>query len=81
MANLNLSGVPVQVKDRMEPFFNEILSSFTGCIDSIYIIGSAVTSDFDEKTSDVDSLIVLKEKVLDIFDFMAPIGKNMARRK
>lgn len=81
MANLNLSDVPVQVKNRMEPFFNEILSSFSGCIDSIYIIGSAVTSDFDEKTSDVDSLIVLKEKVLDIFDFMAPIGKKYGKKK
>ena len=81
MANLNLSDVPVQVRDRMKPFFDEILSSFSGCIDSIYIIGSAVTSDFDAKATDVDSLIVLKEKVLDIFDFMAPIGKKYGKKK
>jgi predicted nucleotidyltransferase len=65
----------------MEPFFNEILSSFDACINSIYIIGSAVTSDFDEKTTDVDSLIVLQEMVLDIFDFIAPIGKKYGKKR
>ncbi len=49
MAYLDLSDVNSHVKGRMEPFFNEILSSFDACINSIYIIGSAVTSDFDEK--------------------------------
>ena len=81
MANLNLSNVSVQVKGRMEPFFHEILSSFENQIKSVYIIGSAVTNDFDTKTSDVDSLIVLKEKNLDIFDFIAPIGKKYGKRK
>ncbi len=81
MANLNLSNLNTQVKDRMEPFFNEILPSFESQINSIYIIGSAVTSDFDAKESDVDSLIVLKEKNLDIFDFIAPIGKKYGKRR
>ncbi len=81
MANLNLTNLTLHVKNRMEPFFNEILSSFESDIKSIYIIGSAVTSDFDAKASDVDSLIVLKEKNLDIFDFIAPIGKKYGKRK
>ncbi len=81
MANLNLSNLSVQVMNRMGPFFHEILSSFEDQIKSIYIIGSAVTNDFDTKTSDVDSLIVLKEKNLDIFDFIAPIGKKYGKRK
>ena len=55
--------------------------SFESQINSIYIIGSAVTSDFDVKASDVDSLIVLKEKNLDIFDFIAPIGKEIRQEK
>ena len=80
MANLNLSNLSTQVKDRMEPFFNEILPTYESQINSIYIIGSAVTSDFDVKASDVDSLIVLKEKNLDIFDFIAPIGKKYGKR-
>jgi hypothetical protein len=81
MANLHLSNLSVQVKDRMQPFFHEILSPFENQIKSIYIIGSAVTNDFDTKTSDVDSLIVLKEKNLDIFDFITPIGKKYGKRK
>lgn len=80
MAKLNLSNVTLQIKDRMEPFFNEILSSFENQIKSIYIIGSAITSDFDKKTSDVDSVIVLKEKNLEIFDFIAPIGKRYGKK-
>jgi predicted nucleotidyltransferase len=81
MSNLKLSNLITQVKDRMEPFLNEILPSFESQINSIYIIGSAVTSDFDAKESDVDSLIVLKEKNLDIFDFIAPIGKKIRQEK
>jgi predicted nucleotidyltransferase len=81
MTYLDLSDVNSHVKGRMEPFFNEILSSFDACINSIYIIGSAVTSDFDEKTTDVDSLIVLQEMVLDIFDFIAPIGKKYGKKR
>ncbi len=81
MAYLDLSDVNSHVKGRMEPFFNEILSSFDACINSIYIIGSAVTSDFDEKKTDVDSLIVLQEMVLDIFDFIAPIGKKYGKKR
>ncbi|MFQ5964921.1 MAG: nucleotidyltransferase domain-containing protein [Candidatus Scalinduaceae bacterium] len=81
MINMDFSNTTLQVKERMEPFFNEILSSFGNHVKSIYIIGSAVTNDFDEKTSDVDSLIVLKEKNLDIFDFIAPIGKKYGKKK
>ncbi len=81
MAYLDLSDVNLHVKGRMEPFFNEILSSFDACINSIYIIGSAVTSDFDEKETDVDSLIVLEEMVLDIFDFIAHIGKKYGKKR
>ncbi len=81
MAELNLEKLSVQVSDRMGLFFREILSSYASQIKSIYVIGSAVTDDFDIKESDVDSLIVLKEKNLDIFDFIAPIGKKYGKRK
>ncbi len=81
MANLNTSNLSIQIKDRISPIFNEILSSFESKIKSIYIIGSAVTSDFDTKKSDVDSLIVMNEKDLDIFEFLAQIGKKYGKRK
>ncbi|MHC4269698.1 MAG: hypothetical protein ACYSTS_14690 [Planctomycetota bacterium] len=81
MANLNISNLSEQVKNRISPIFNEILTSFENKIKSIYIIGSAVTHDFDSKTSDVDSLIVMNEKDLGIFDFLAQIGKKYGKRK
>ncbi len=81
MAELNTSNLSIQIKNRISPIFNEILSSFGSKIKSIYIIGSAVTSDFDSKTSDVDSLIVMNEKDLDIFEFLAQIGRKYGKRK
>ena len=81
MADLNTSNLSIQIKNRVSPIFNEILSSFETNIKSIYIIGSAVTSDFDTKTSDVDSLIVMSEKDLGIFEFLAQIGKKYGKRK
>lgn len=81
MDKLNITYLSEHLKDRMNSFFNEILSSFENNIKSIYLIGSAVTSDFDAKISDVDSLIIMKEKNLDIFEFVARIGNKYGKRK
>jgi predicted nucleotidyltransferase len=45
-------------------------------VHSVYVTGSAVTPDFRESTSDVNSLIVLNDLHFEFFKFLAPLGKK-----
>ena len=76
MQNLIFESIPAEAANRIQPFFEEILGGCPDKVHSLYVTGSAVTSDFREKTSDVNSLIVLNEMHFDFFKFLAPLGKK-----
>lgn len=69
-------GLPASAVNRIRPFFEEILGCCPEKVDSLYVTGSAVTSDFNEKISDVNSLIILDQLHFDFFKFLAPLGKK-----
>jgi len=76
MQNLIFESIPIEAANRIRPFFEEILRGCSDKVHSLYVTGSAVTNDFSEKTSDVNSLIVLNEMHFDFFKFLAPLGKK-----
>ncbi|HMK61108.1 MAG TPA: hypothetical protein VK452_08180 [Dissulfurispiraceae bacterium] len=76
MEKLDLSGVAPGAADKIRPFFDEILACCPEKVNSLYVTGSAVTSDFIPKTSDLNSLIVLEDLHFDFFKFIAPLGKK-----
>jgi hypothetical protein len=76
MEKLNFEGLPPSAVNRIHPFFQDILGCCPEKVDSLYVTGSAVTSDFNEKTSDVNSLIILDQLHFDFFKFLAPLGKK-----
>jgi hypothetical protein len=76
MQNLIFESIPIEAANRIRPFFEEILEGCPDKVHSLYVTGSAITSDFREKTSDVNSLIVLNEMHFDFFKFLAPLGKK-----
>lgn len=78
MQVLRLDDLNPVVAKRTDPFFREILSGHAGLIDSLYIVGSAITPDFRENVSDINSIIVLKE--FD-FGFMRDLGSIGRRHK
>jgi predicted nucleotidyltransferase len=78
---VDLSNINEDVKTKVEPFFNEILSAHEGIIASIYLVGSALTKDFNPALSDINSLIVLKESKPEFFDFLALRGKRFGKKK
>ncbi|MGR3309167.1 MAG: hypothetical protein ACUZ77_00180 [Candidatus Brocadiales bacterium] len=81
MDKVDLSGVNEDVKNRVEPFFSELLSTYEGTIYSLYIVGSAVTKDFNLTLSDINTLIILNESKPEIFDFLASRGKRFGRKR
>ncbi len=64
----------------IHPFFEEILMGYGGRIDSLYVAGSAVTTDFDPRRSDVNSVLCLKKMNLEVVDFVAGLGPRFGKK-
>lgn len=78
--SLHLEGVGRQVSERIEPLFREILAEVTE-VHSLHIVGSAVTSDYVDGVSDVNSVIVFEKFDLRALDFLATRGKKFRKRR
>ncbi|NQT70148.1 MAG: hypothetical protein HQ552_11265 [Desulfobacteraceae bacterium] len=66
---------------RFKPFLDEILNNYKEEIHSIYIIGSALTKDFDPGQSDINSVFVLNRMDLKFLELVAPLGKKYGKKK
>ncbi len=80
MKEINLEGLDPVVSDRIAPFIEDILQGGTDNLHSFYIVGSALTPDFNKKTSDINSVVVLKGMDLDFLVFLAPLGKKYKKK-
>lgn len=81
MTSLNLAKLHTKASERIQPFFEQILSRHQAKIHSLVVTGSAITDDFDSKKSDVNSLIVLKDMDLKFLEAIAPLGKKYGKQK
>lgn len=55
-------------QQKIDRFVTQLKTSFSGHVNSIVLYGSAVTGDFQEKTSDLNFLVVLDETVISQID-------------
>ncbi len=78
---MNLEGLNPLVSDRIRPFLEDILKEYSAKMHSIHIVGSAVTPDFNEQTSDINSIIILNKMSLDFIEFLAPLGKKYGKKR
>ena len=81
MTTLNLAKLHPKASERIQPFFEQILSEHQAKIHSFVVTGSAITEDFDSKKSDVNSIIVLKDMDLRFLEAIAPLGKKYGKQK
>ncbi len=81
MNTINLGGLNPQVSNRLGTFIDEILKGCDKDIHSIYIVGSAVTPDFNEKRSDINSIIILHSMSLEFIEFLASLGKKYGKKR
>lgn len=80
MSNIESGRLAPEVAEKAKPFFEEILKSYSENIHSIHLVGSAVTEDFIEKTSDINSVFVLKEMDLKFLELVAPLGRKYKKK-
>ncbi len=81
MLTLSLERLKPVAAKNIKPFLDEILDKYGDRIHSINITGTAITDDFDEKTSDVNSIIVLREMDLKFLELIAPLGKKYSKQR
>jgi predicted nucleotidyltransferase len=80
MPELKLEGLSTVVAQKIRPFITEITNKYPENIHSIHVVGSAVTEDFNEKTSDINSVFVLKQMDLKFIELLAPLGKKYKKK-
>jgi len=81
MNTLNLAGLPLIVADKISPMMDDLLGQHVANIHSIHITGSAVIADYNEKLSDINSVVVLHQMDLEFIEFLAPLGKKYGKKK
>jgi predicted nucleotidyltransferase len=78
---MNDLGLNPDISDRYKLFLNDVMEDHQDKIHSVYIIGSALTQDYDPKFSDINSVFVLHEMDLDFLDLLAPLGKKYGKKR
>ncbi len=81
MKSPDLTGLVPAVAQKISPMIAEILGAHAANIHSIHISGSAVLPDYDEKLSDINSLVVLHAMDLRFISFLAPLGKKYGKKR
>ena len=81
MPDLILDQLKPAAAKNVRPFLDEVLAGYQEKIHSVYVTGTAITEDFDEKISDVNTLVVLKEMDLGFLELLAPLGKKYGKHK
>jgi hypothetical protein len=80
MPVIQLERLSSVVSERVGPFFQELVGGYPDNIHSIHVVGSSLTQDFNRKTSDINSIVVLKAMDLKFVEFVAPLGKKYRKR-
>jgi hypothetical protein len=81
MSDLDLKKLKPSAAVKIKPFLEEILGNYQEKIHSINVTGTAITDDYDEKVSDVNSVFILKEMDLKFLELIAPLGKKYGKHK
>jgi len=80
MKKPNYQGLLPAVEAKIRPMVDEMLAGHASNIHSIHIVGSAVIPDYNEKLSDVNSVVVLHDMDLRFITFLAPLGEKYGRK-
>lgn len=70
---MNLGQIRLFVADRVTPLFEKVIETKQDKVIGLHVIGSAITDDFDQDRSDINTLVVLNEMDLDFLDTAATL--------
>jgi len=79
MDNLNFTGLNPVVTRKIAPMVELAVREHAANIHSFHIVGSAVIPDYNDKLSDINSLVLLHNMDLRFISFLAPLGKKYGK--
>src|SRR5512147_1077956 len=81
MNALDFTGLKPAVAEKLTPMVGDILKEHASNIHSFHVVGSAVIPDYNEKLSDINSVVVLRSMDLRFVTFLAPLGKKYGGKR
>lgn len=78
---MNDLGLKTDISARYKPFLEIVLQHHQDKVDSVHLVGSVLTQDYDSKTSDINSVVVLDKMNLKFLEFLAPLGKKFGKKR
>jgi hypothetical protein len=81
MKKPDLSGLIPVVAGKIAPMIEDMLKEHGANVHSFHIVGSAVIPDYNEKLSDINSVVVLHDMDLKFIQFLAPLGKKYGKKR
>lgn len=79
MNKLNVAGLNPAVAKKISPMIGKLLEEHAANIHSFHVVGSAVIEDYNEKLSEINSVVVLHNMDLRFISFLAPLGKKYGK--
>ena len=76
-----MTGLLPSVAEKIAPMLQDMLADHGPNIHSFHIVGSAVIPDYNEKLSDVNSVVVLHDMDLRFIEFLAPLGREVRQKE
>jgi hypothetical protein len=76
---LRLERLSPAVSAKAAPFLEDLVRLAGADLHSLHVVGSAVTHDWVEGRSDVNTLLVLREMDLPVLEAIGPLGKRYRR--
>lgn len=77
---LSFEGLLPSVSGAIEPFINDVMERYEKSLHSIHLVGSALTPDYDEKRSDINTVFLLQDMDLKFVELIAPLGKKYKKK-
>ena len=77
---MNDFDLKADISARYKPFLDIVLKHHHDKLHSVHLVGSALTQDYDAKTSDINSVMVLQKMDLKFLELLAPLGKKYGKK-
>lgn len=81
MPELTLDRLKPHAAEKARPFFRELLDRYHDKVHSMHVTGTCITDDYDPKSSDINSIVVLKQMDLKFLELIAPLGKKYGKQR
>jgi len=78
---MNLAGLRPEIQEAVQFFAVSLAETLGANLQSLTVVGSALTGDFVPGRSDINSVVVISEQRLDVLRALATMGKSMRKRR